>query len=156
MLDDADFILELVNTPKWLQHIGKRDVNNLEDARLYLEQKVIPNYHTQGFGFYIMETISDQKRVGNCGITYRTGMNHADIGYSLLPQYEGMGYAFEAAQAILNHGFEIHGLKVIEAIVTRGNERSQHLLGKLGMTYKKMIYLPDDDEELMLFEIAAP
>ena len=35
-LDDAPFILELVNDPDWLRHIGDKNVRSLDDARAYL------------------------------------------------------------------------------------------------------------------------
>jgi hypothetical protein len=35
-IQDAEFILSLVNTPGWLEFIGNRDVHTLEDAKLYL------------------------------------------------------------------------------------------------------------------------
>ena len=152
---DNDFILELLNGPKWMKYIGSRDIDTLEQAREYLETRVIPNYEALGFGFYIIERLEDQVRVGNCGLTLRDGMEHADIGYSLLDQYEGHGYAYEAARAILQYGFEVYKLKHIEAMVTAENERSLHLLRKLGMHYKNLIKLPDDNEELMLFGIDA-
>ena len=155
-LDDDDFILELLNGPKWIKYIGSRDVDTLEKARAYLEKRVLPNYEALGFGFYIIEGLDDQVRMGNCGLTLREGMEHPDIGYSLLEQFEGQGYAYEAAEAALKYGFEIHKLDHIEAIVTNDNQRSLHLLKKLGMHYKKMINLPDDDEELLLFGIDAP
>ncbi|MBC8375749.1 MAG: GNAT family N-acetyltransferase [FCB group bacterium] len=155
-LEDNDFILELLNGPKWVKYIGSRDVDTLEQARDYLETRVLPSYEALGFGFYIIERLSDQIRVGNCGLTHRDGMEHADIGYSLLEQYEGQGYAYEAASAVLKYGFETHKLDHIEAIATSNNRRSLHLLRKLGMHYKKMIELPGDDEELMLFGIDAP
>ncbi len=155
-LNDDDFVLELLNSPKWIKYIGSRDVDTLEQARDYLETRVIPNYEALGFGFYVIERLSDQARIGNCGLTHRDGMEHADIGYSLLEQYEGQGYAFEAASAVLEYGFETHKLNHIEAIVTGNNRRSIHLLRKLGMHYKKQIELPDEDEELMLFGIDAP
>ncbi len=155
-LDDNDFILELLNSSKWIQYIGSRNVDTLEKARDYLASRVLPNYEALGFGFYIIERLDDKVRVGNCGLTLRDGMDHADIGYSLLVQYEGKGYAFEAARAVLKYGFETHNLDHIEAIVTRDNQRSTHLLRKLGMRYKRMIELPNDDEELMLFGINAP
>ena len=155
-LDDDDFILELLNSPKWIKYIGTRDVDTLEKARDYLDSSVLPNYDALGFGFYIIERLDDHVRIGNCGLTHRNGMDHADIGYSLLEQYEGHGYAYEAAEAVLKYGFEVHKLDHIEAIVTRDNRRSLHLLRKLGMHYKKMIELPNDDEKLMLFGMDAP
>ncbi|NQV41270.1 MAG: GNAT family N-acetyltransferase [Candidatus Marinimicrobia bacterium] len=155
-LDDDDFILELLNSPKWIKYIGQRDVDTTEKAREYLKFRVLPNYEALGFGFYIIERLDDRVRIGNCGLTRRDGMEHADIGYSLLEEYEGHGYAFEAASAVLNYGFEIHKLDHIEALVTKDNHRSIHLLRKLGMHYKKVIALPNDDEKLMLFGIESP
>ncbi len=155
-LDDSDFIMELLNSPKWIKYIGNRNIDTPAKAREYLETRVIPNYEALGFGFYIIERLDDKVMVGNCGLTHRDGMDHADIGYSLLEQYEGMGYAFESAKAVLEYGFEIHKLDHIEAIVTSDNQRSTHLLKKLGMHFKRMIELPDDEEELMLFGIDSP
>jgi len=153
---DHDFILELLNGPKWIKYIGNRNVDTFAKARDYLETRIIPSYEALGFGFYIMERLEDQVRVGNCGLTYREGMDYADIGFSLLEQYEGKGYAYEAAKAVLSYGFKMHKLEHIEAITTKGNQRSLHLLRKLGMHYKKMITLPAEAEALMLFGIDAP
>ncbi len=155
-VEDDRFVLELLNSPSWLKFIGERDVHTHEAAREYLLTKVIPDYENFGFGFYIMDRIKDRVAIGNCGLTHREGMNHVDIGYSLLDRFTGHGYAFEAAQAILNYGFKVHSLSHISAITTTNNHRSIHLLNKLGLDYQKMISLPGDDEELMLFGIDAP
>ena len=37
-MDDAGFVLELLNDPAWLQHIGDRGVRTLADARAYLRK----------------------------------------------------------------------------------------------------------------------
>mgnify|MGYP002640408406 CR=1 FL=1 len=155
-LDDGDFIFELLNGKKWKQFVGDRGIDTIESARAYLQKRVLPDYDALGFGFYIIERRDDHTRVGNCGLTLRLGMEHPDIGYSLLERYEGKGYAFEAAEAILDYGFRVHNLKHIEAIVSGENQRSIHLLKKLGMHYKNQINLPDDGEELMLFGINPP
>ncbi|MCF7826112.1 MAG: GNAT family N-acetyltransferase [Candidatus Marinimicrobia bacterium] len=155
-LNDHDFILELLNGPKWIKYFGNQNVDTLEKARDYLKTRVIPSYEALGFGFYIMERLEDQVRLGNCGLTHREGMDYADIGYSLLEQHEGKGYAYEASKAVLRYGFKIHKLEHIEAITTRENQRSLNLLRKLGMHYKKMITLPHAAEELMLFGMDAP
>ena len=76
-----------------------------------------------------------------------------DLGYALLPQHEGHGYALEAARATLEYGFKAHGLNRIIAITTPANSRSISLLNNLGMLHETMIRLPDDSEELMLFSI---
>ncbi len=154
--DDNDFILELLNTPNWKRFIGDRGVDTLESASEYLIEKVIPAYDKFGFGFYVIERREDNMRVGNCGLIRREGLDHVDIGYSLLEKFEGHGYAFEAAQAVLNYGFSVHKLEHIVAIVLAENHRSIHLIKKLGLKYESTINLPGDDEELMLFGISAP
>lgn len=154
-LEDDDFILELLNSPKWLKYIGSRNVNTLAQAKDYLESRVLPDYQSRGLGFYIMEKRDDLVRIGNCGLTHRAGMDHVDIGYSLLERFEGQGYAFEATETVLKYGFEMLKLEHIEAITAPENDRSIHLLNKLGMHYKKTIKLPNDEEDLLLFGIDA-
>ena len=49
-LDDAPFILRLVNEPSWLEFIGDKGVRNLEDARAYLADGPIAMYARAGSG----------------------------------------------------------------------------------------------------------
>ena len=56
-----------------------------------------------------------------------------DIGYELDPAYWGQGYATEAAQAILEFGFESLHLHRIWARCLAENIASQRVLEKLGM-----------------------
>jgi len=42
--DDAEFILELVNEPSFIQNIGDRGVRTLEDARAYILRVAISSY----------------------------------------------------------------------------------------------------------------
>src|SRR5688572_30273415 len=51
-LDDAPFILRLVNEPSWLEFIGDKGVRNLDDARKYLREGPIGMYERHGFGLY--------------------------------------------------------------------------------------------------------
>ncbi len=154
-LADSDFILELLNTPKWHKYIGDYGIDTLEKASDYLRARVLPNYEKFGFGFYIIERLEDRVRIGNCGLAVREGLPTPDIGYSLLPQYEGQGYAFEAASATVEYAVNTHELEHISAITTVDNTRSRKLLNKLGMKFKKMTTLVGDNEELMLYGIDA-
>ena len=53
-LADAPFILELVNTPTWLQFIGDKGVRNLQDAQNYLKNGSLKSYQENDFGFYFV------------------------------------------------------------------------------------------------------
>jgi len=47
------------------------------------------------------------------------------------------------------------GLTQINAITTTANINSQKLLEKLGLQFVKMIRLPNDEEELMFYQLVV-
>lgn len=57
-----------------------------------------------------------------------------EIYYNLSPDFWGKGYATEAAQRLINFGFENLKLHRIEAGVSTENKRSIRVLEKVGMT----------------------
>ena len=42
-IEDADFIFELMNTPKWMQFIGDRKVKSKEAGQAYIKNKIDPD-----------------------------------------------------------------------------------------------------------------
>jgi RimJ/RimL family protein N-acetyltransferase len=77
---------------------------------------------------------SNQHLIGNCGIRLESADAHeGDIGYELSPQYWGLGYATEAAQAIVNFGFTELKLHRIWSWCIAENTVSARVLQKLGM-----------------------
>ena len=75
-----------------------------------------------------------------------------DIGFSLLPQFEKKGFVFEAATFLLQYAKENFGLKKVSAITMEENTASRKLIEKLGLTFLKTIYLPNDPQELFYYE----
>ena len=53
-VDDAPYMLRLVNEPSWLQYIGDRKVYTVEEARQYLLNGAIKSFAEHGFGFAIV------------------------------------------------------------------------------------------------------
>ena len=148
---DAAFIMELLNTPKWIQNIGNRNINNLEDALVYIQTKCTPQFERLGYGNYTVIRKSDQVKLGTCGLYDREGLNGIDIGFAFLPQYEKKGYAFESSARILEAAIQDFNVKHISGITIKANISSQKLLEKLGLKFEKIINIPNDDEDLMLY-----
>ncbi len=151
--DDAEFMLQLLNDPSWLQFIGDRGVRTLDDARTYILNGPVEMYARLGFGFYIVELKDGQIPIGICGLVRREFLNDVDIGYALLPQYWAKGYAYEAASAVMAYGTGVLGLKRVVAITSSDNHNSARLLEKLGLRYKRMVAYPDTGAEVRLFAI---
>jgi RimJ/RimL family protein N-acetyltransferase len=151
-LDDAAFILELVNEPAWIRYIGDRNIRTLDDARAYLQTGPLDMYERCGFGLYLIERKQDATAIGTCGLVKRDTLEFADIGFALLERYTEQGYAMEAAAATRAHARAL-GLPRLLAITTHDNRASQKLLGKLGMQLEREIQIPGDPEPLCLFAL---
>jgi RimJ/RimL family protein N-acetyltransferase len=148
---DAEFILDLLNQPSFIQFIGDRGVRGVEQARDYIATRFTESYRVNGFGLYLMAKRSDAVPVGICGLVKRDTLPEPDIGFALLPQFEGLGYAFEAASATLEFGRDKLGIKRVLAITTTDNARSARLLEKIGLLFERDITV--GDETLRLFAV---
>jgi ribosomal-protein-alanine N-acetyltransferase len=149
--EDAPFILQLVNDPSWLRFIGDRGIRTLEAARDYIAHGPMQMYARLGFGLWLVQRRQDDVPIGLCGLIKRDALEHVDLGFALLPQYRGYGYAHECAAATLSYGASACGLSKVLAIVSPGNERSDRLLEKLGFVFEHMIRLSAGDPEIKLY-----
>ncbi len=151
-IEDAGFILELVNEPAWLRFIGDRGVRTLEDARAYILKGPIDSYRRFGFGLYLTELKADRIPIGICGLVKRDSLPDVDIGFAFLPKFWGQGYAQESASAVLAFAQNTLGLKRLVAVTNPDNQRSIRVLEKLGLRFEKIVRLSEDGPELKLFE----
>lgn len=148
---DAAFILELVNEPAFHAYIGDRGVRTLEDARRYIDERLIAHYATHGFGFWRVTETASGRPIGMCGLARRETLDHVDIGFAVLKRHEGQGFAYEAAAATLAYTRDVLGLDRAVAIVVPENTRSVRLLNRLGMTRTGDFTWPDDGVVLDLY-----
>ena len=81
---DAEFILELVNEPPFLQYIGDKGVRTFADARRYIADGPLKSYEANGYGLYKVELKSDATPIGMCGLVKRDTLPDADIGFAFL------------------------------------------------------------------------
>ncbi|WP_200930558.1 GNAT family N-acetyltransferase [Pseudorhodoferax sp. Leaf274] len=151
-LDDAPFYLQLLNGPTWLAHIGDREVRTLQDAQAHIAAHILVPYAAQGFGMYLVLRRSDGAPLGLCGLVQREALPAPDIGFAVLQAHEGLGYAREAAQAVLWHAFEVLQLPRLLAITAPTNLRSTKLLSALGFDFQGMV--PVGDRSLRLYALA--
>ena len=145
-LEDAPFILKLVNEPAFLRYIGDKGVRSLDDARTYLRTGPLDSYQRHGFGLYAMELKDRRIAVGMCGLIKRDTLEDVDVGYAVLSGFRGHGYALEASAAVLAHGRDAFGLARIVAVTSPDNHRSIRLLEQLGLAFERTLRWPDGDE----------
>lgn len=151
---DAGFILQLMNTPTWIKNIGSRNVNDKTTASNYIANNIINSYHINGFGLFLVHSKNDNQPVGICGIVKREGLSIPDLGFAMLPIYEGKGFATEASKTVVNYAKKNLGLAVLAGITKPENIASIHVLEKVGMQFNKMIQLPQNPDFFSLYTMA--
>jgi ribosomal-protein-alanine N-acetyltransferase len=149
--DDAGFLVELLNEPSFLLHIGDKGVRTEADACRYLEAGPRASYDHFGFGLYRVGLKETGEPIGMCGLLKREWLADVDIGFAFLPRFWAKGYAFEAASGVLLHAREAFGLKRIVAITSPDNVASIRLLAKLGFTFERMARASEKEPEVRLF-----
>ena len=151
--DDAEFIVELLNDPAFIQFVGDKAVRNADDARRYILEGPVASYERNGFGLWMVELRDSGLAVGMCGLLKRESLADVDIGFAFLPAYRSQGYAFESASAVLDYGRTEFGLRRIVAITDPENAGSLRVLQKIGMRFERMIAVSEGGPEIQLLAI---
>jgi RimJ/RimL family protein N-acetyltransferase len=150
-IDDAGFILELLNEPSFIKNIGNKGVRTIADARQYVLNGPVASYQTNGFGLYLVELKESGQAIGICGLVKRDSLADVDIGFAFLPDFWSRGYALESALAVKAYGLEALKLKRIVAITNPDNEGSIRVLQKIGLKYERMVRLSEDGPAVKLY-----
>jgi ribosomal-protein-alanine N-acetyltransferase len=150
-IEDAEFILGLLNQPSFIRFIGDKGVRNLEDARQYILNGPIASYKQHGFGLFLVQLKAVNTPIGMCGLLKRESLADVDIGFAFLPEFWKKGYALESAAAVFSYGKDVLKLPRIVAITNKDNDASGTLLEKLGLSFDRIIDLNGNGDETKLF-----
>ena len=81
-----------------------------------------------------VELKSNGKLIGDCAIhTLQNDPRQVEIGYTISPEYQNMGYAMEAVKALLDYLFKDLNMHRVIAVADVRNSSSVKLMEKLGM-----------------------
>jgi len=150
-IGDDEFILELLNEPGFLRHIGDKGVRSLSDARAYIAKGPVESYGRFGFGLYLTSLAGRDEPIGICGLLKRDTLPDVDVGFAFLSRHWSRGYAVESAAAVLDYGKRRLKLKRIVAITAPENHGSIAVLEKIGLKFERMVRLGADAHDLKLF-----
>jgi len=143
--------LAVWNDPAFHEHVGDRGIRTPDQARRALSQGAFKLYEEFGYGPFRVALRENDQAIGTCGLFRREGFDDPDIGWSILPDYCGKGYAFEAASAVLTYAWQEAGLTRLIAFISADNQPSIGLASKLGMRYEGVTRLVGDDEDVCLY-----
>ena len=93
-------------------------------------------FERDGYGFFAVVRKDSGETIGACGLFKIQWQAHftpaVEVGWRFLKEHWGQGFATEAAQASVNHGWE-RGLQEIVALAVPGNIPSHRVMERIGM-----------------------
>ena len=134
--EDVEGFFELDSNPNVHRYLGQKPVTSIEEC-LHVIRFLQQQYKDYGIGRWAVIEKESLKFVGWAGLKYLTeavnGHYHVyDLGYRLIENYWGKGYATEASKAILEYGFNTLRLDEIFACADKENKASTAVLEKAG------------------------
>jgi ribosomal-protein-alanine N-acetyltransferase len=107
--------------------------SRLEPTEAWLERH-IAGYARHGFDLWGVELAASGELIGDCGLVRReiAGRDEIELGYHLLEEHWGRGYATEAALACVAHARSL-GLRRVVALILPSNLASQAVARHVGM-----------------------
>lgn len=129
--DDWPFFLRLRQDPQVMRFMG--EVLSEEALRsVFVSRCADP-------GVFVLRDKFGEA-LGDIGLRISPKNPHeADVGYALLPQAQGKGYASEALRAVCVYGFTTLGVQAINAWVLGENRGSSRLLEKQGFVRTQVL-----------------
>jgi len=111
----------------------QKDVAAVE--RIFAEH--IPELTSETTRWWAVALSPGGPAIGECDLSeIDTHHGRAEIGFLFARRHWGQGYAQEAMERVIDHGFDDLGLERLWARFHDGNDASKRLLEKLGFTYE--------------------
>lgn len=129
----ASFALD--SDPEVMRYIGNGATRSYEDTAKILTS--MRHYYVDhpGLGVWAAELKVGKEFIGWGALKHLDNTPEIEVGYRLMRQYWGLGYATEIARALVRHGFDEIGLAEICGITHLENAASGRVLEKAGLAY---------------------
>lgn len=94
--------------------------------------QMVATWVLRGHGAWTIETRDGARLLGFVLIGFEPGDNEPELGFMLLPETEGQGFAAEAAKAARTHAYDALGMTTLVSTIDPDNARSIALAERLG------------------------
>lgn len=121
--------------PGSLDYIGLHEHPTAEEKNKAWYDRVLWRYENQLGGMNALIEKSSGKLVGQCGLLVQEieGIVELEIGYALMPEFRGQGFALEAAKACKEHALEKQVADSLISVIHIENEASMRVARANGM-----------------------
>ena len=135
--DDLAAMAEISADPEVMRWSGDGSVRDLEETADAVERWE-EEWDEEGFGLFAVELLASGELAGFTGLTVPEFVPEVlpavAVRWRLGRPFWGQGYASEAAHATLEFALQDRGLDRVIALTRPGDDASDNVLRKLGMT----------------------
>ncbi|KAJ5766998.1 uncharacterized protein N7511_004614 [Penicillium nucicola] len=136
----CNFLVQLWNTEDFVKACGKTSIDTPEKASTFLQRRVLPAYARNGYGmFLVSRTSEDNTQIPIGTVSLMKGAPPdlhylaPDVGYVILPEESGKGYATEAAKGLIEYARAELGVDAVFGFCAADDRRSCRVLEKIGL-----------------------
>lgn len=140
---DFDQMYEVYSDLELMKFVGDSSAITPEDCRRWIGI-TLANYHTKGYGLFLVEEHISNKCLGFVGLTHPDGIPDPEIKYTLKKSCWGQGLATELVTALTEHALKNGWVLRVVATVDPQNTPSHRVLLKSGFDRKEDIRNDDD------------
>jgi len=146
--NDDNEIFALRSNDNVNKYLDRTPSKSIDDAKTFI-QTINENIERNDSVYWAITLNGTDKLIGTiCLFDFSDDNLKAEIGYELLPDFQGKGIMQEATSKVIDFGFQHVGLNSIEAYTHPGNQRSTRLLEKLNFKRESAA-----NENFMIFKL---
>jgi [ribosomal protein S5]-alanine N-acetyltransferase len=130
-IEDEQDVFILRSDVEVNRFLDRQRCTSIDEARDFINK--VNEHVNAGCSLYWAITLNDTDKLVGTICLYDISMEsaHCEIGYELLPEFQGRGFMKEAAEMVIGYAFHAIKAKSIGAVLHRDNQRSIQLLEKL-------------------------
>ncbi|NKF51793.1 GNAT family N-acetyltransferase [Shewanella sp. WXL01] len=133
------FVLAIQTNPSVNQYI--RDVEDEQTIRRKFEQRLeLPEFDSGEWFSLAIERIDTRELVGITGFCCDCPQSQrAEVGYVIAPEFQGLGFASESLEAVIDWGAHQFSIRKFVAHCAAANLESQRVLQKSGFMQEGLL-----------------
>ena len=101
----------------------------------------IGHWVLRGYGYWAVDEKQTKRFVGAVGLGFPEGYPELELGYWIVPEMQGKGYATEAGQKAKEYAFTVVGARTLVSYIDPANEPSKPVAERLGGKFEAVIEL---------------
>ncbi|KAF7585409.1 hypothetical protein BBP40_010980 [Aspergillus hancockii] len=139
----STFLHHLWNTDDFIQAEGNTGLDTPEKAAKFIVTRVQGDYNRNKHGQmlvllkpYARASLVESKMIGIVSLMKGERYSQPDVGYTILPEKSGKGYATEAAIGLIDYARRELGVEGVFGFCGNGDMRSRRVLEKVGLEFR--------------------